>query len=127
MNVIATYYLETDDVAAGADALAGEQSTGTWVRVGFETDALMKRHRAKVLEVDGNIVKVAFPAENFGPVVPMLLTTVAGNLFEMGDFRNVKLLDLEFPEDFVREFKGPEFGIEGTKNALGVKGRPLVG
>jgi ribulose 1,5-bisphosphate carboxylase large subunit-like protein len=87
----------------------------------------MERHRAKVLEVDGNIVKVAFPFENFGPVVPMLLTTVAGNLFEMGDFRNVKLLDLEFPEEFVREFKGPKFGIEGTKNALGVKGRPLVG
>ena len=127
MNVIATYYLDTDDVAAGADALAGEQSTGTWVRVCFETDSLMERHRAKVLEVDGNIVKVAFPFENFGPVVPMLLTTVAGNLFEMGDFRNVKLLDLEFPEEFVREFKGPKFGIEGTKNALGVTGRPLVG
>jgi ribulose 1,5-bisphosphate carboxylase large subunit-like protein len=127
MNVIATYYLDTDDVAAGADALAGEQSTGTWTRVCFETDSLMDRHRAKVLEVDGNIIKVAFPIENFGPVVPMLLTTVAGNLFEMGDFRNVKLLDLEFPEEFVKEFKGPKFGLEGTKNALGVKGRPLVG
>lgn len=127
MNVIATYYLEADDVASGADALAGEQSTGTWVRVGFETDSLMERHRAKVLEVEGNIIKVAFPFENFGPVVPMLLTTVAGNLFEMGDFKNIKLLDLEFPEEFVREFKGPKFGIEGTKRVLGVKGRPLIG
>ncbi|MEE8402656.1 MAG: RuBisCO large subunit C-terminal-like domain-containing protein [Candidatus Hydrothermarchaeaceae archaeon] len=127
MNVIATYYLEADDIKAAADALAGEQSTGTWVRVGFETDTLMERHRAKVLDVTGNIVRVAFPFENFGPVIPMLLTTTAGNLFEMGDFKNVKLMDLEFPKEFVKEFKGPKFGIEGTKRMLGVKGRPLIG
>ncbi len=127
MNIIATYYLDTDDVAAGADALAGEQSTGTWVKVGSETDDLIERHRAKVLEVEGNIIKVAFPWENFGPVIPMLLTTVAGNLFEMGDFRNIKLLDLEFPENFVKEFKGPKFGMEGTKKILGIKGRPIIG
>jgi ribulose 1,5-bisphosphate carboxylase large subunit-like protein len=127
MNVVATYYLDTEDVAAGADALAGEQSTGTWLRVCYESDDIMERHRAKVLDVDGSIIKVAFPVENFGPVIPMLFTTVAGNLFEMGDFKNVKLLDLEFPEEFVNEFKGPKFGLEGTKNALGVKGRPLVG
>ncbi len=127
MNVIATYYLEADDIKAAADALAGEQSTGTWVRVGFETDTLMERHRAKVLDVTGNIVRVAFPFENFGPVIPMLLTTTAGNLFEMGDFKNVKLMDLEFPKEFVKEFKGPKFGIDGTKRMLGVKGRPLIG
>lgn len=127
MDVIATYYLEADNVKEAADALAGEQSTGTWVKVCYESEDLMERHRAKVLDVNGNTVKVAFPIENFGPVIPMLLTTTAGNLFEMGDFKNVKLMDLEFPKEFAEEFKGPKFGIEGTKNILGVKGRPLVG
>ena len=132
----ATYYLETvRDLPEAADALAGEQSTGTWVRVGLETEELMKKHRAKVLEVkesyrgtvNKGTIKVAFPYRNFGPVVPMLLTTVAGNLFEMGDFLNVKLMDLEFPEDYTKNFKGPKFGVKGTKKAANVKGRPMIG
>lgn len=134
--ITATYYLETvRDLQEAAEALAGEQSTGTWVRVGLETEELMKRHRAQVVEVkesyrgtvNKGTIKVAFPYQNFGPVIPMLLTTVAGNLFEMGDFLNVKLMDLELPEEYTRAFKGPKFGIEGTKRAANVKGRPMIG
>jgi ribulose 1,5-bisphosphate carboxylase large subunit-like protein len=127
-HVVATYYLDTDlDLRKAAEALAGEQSTGTWIRVGFETDDLIEKYSAKVLEAKDKIVKIAFPHGNFGPVVPMLLTTVAGNLFEMKDFKNIKLLDLEFPESYVKNFKGPKFGIKGTKKVLGVKERPLIG
>jgi ribulose 1,5-bisphosphate carboxylase large subunit-like protein len=127
-HIIATYYLDTDlDLMKAAEALAGEQSTGTWIRVGFETDEIIERFSAKVLKAENSIVKIAFPYGNFGPVIPMLLSTVAGNLFEMGDFKNIKLLDLEFPQSFVNNFKGPKFGIEGTKKILGVKGRPLIG
>lgn len=126
--VIASYYLDTPlDLMKAAEALAAEQSTGTWIRVGFETDELISKYSAKVLEVQEKMVKIAFPFRNFGPVIPMLLTTTAGNLFEMGDFKNIKLLDLEFPESFVKDFKGPKFGIEGTKKAAKVKGRPLIG
>lgn len=133
----ASYYLETRmDLEKAAPALAAEQSSGTWLRVGYESDELIERHRAKVVEVEktgsdgdinkGNIV-LDFPTENFGPVVPMLLTSVAGNLFEMGEFLNIKLMDLEFPEAFVKEFKGPKFGLEGSKKIIGLKGRPMIG
>ncbi len=135
-GVVATYYLETKmNMEKAAQALAAEQSTGTWIRVGFETDDLIARHRAKILEVTSEeagglnrgTIKLSFPTENFGPVIPMLLTTVAGNLFEMGEFNNIKLMDLEFPESFVREFKGPKFGLAGSKEAVGVRGRPMIG
>jgi ribulose 1,5-bisphosphate carboxylase large subunit-like protein len=135
-HIIATYYLESvRDLREAAEALAGEQSTGTWVRVGLETRDLMRKYRARVMEVResfrGNVnkgvIKVAFPHANFGPVVPMLLSTVAGNLFEMGDFLNVKLLDLEFPKEYTKAFKGPKFGVKGTKKTARVKGRPMIG
>jgi ribulose 1,5-bisphosphate carboxylase large subunit-like protein len=136
-HVIATYYLETGmDLNKAAEALAAEQSTGTWVRVGFESDDLIARYSAKVLEVEklgkeGELnkgrLRIAFPHGNFGACLPMLLTTVAGNLFEMGEFRNIKLLDLEFPYSYLSEFRGPKFGISGCKELLGVKGRPLIG
>ncbi len=134
--ITATYYLETErDLREAADALAGEQSTGTWIRVGLESRELMRKYRAKVVEVresfrggvNKGIIKVAFPYGNFDAVVPMLLTTVAGNLFEMGDFQNVKLLDLELPREYTKAFKGPKFGIKGTKKAAKVKNRPMIG
>lgn len=134
--ITATYYLESvKDLRESAEALAGEQSTGTWVKVGLETRDLMRKYRARVVDVKesfrGSVnkgtIKVAFPHVNFGPIVPMLLTTVAGNLFEMGDFLNVKLMDLEFPREYTRAFKGPKFGIAGTKKAAKVRGRPMIG
>lgn len=134
--ITAAYYLESvKDLKASAEILAGEQSTGTWTRVGLESRELMRKYRARVVEVKESFrggvnkgtVKVAFPYANFGPVVPMLLTTVAGDLFEMKDFQNVKLQDLEFPEEYLKAFKGPKFGAEGTKKAAKVKGRPMIG
>ncbi|RMF91127.1 MAG: ribulose 1,5-bisphosphate carboxylase, partial [Methanobacteriota archaeon] len=134
--VVATYYMESAlDLEDVARATAGEQSTGTWTKTCFETEDVILSHGAQVIEVETEetgevnkgIVKIGFPIKNFGPVVPMLLTTVAGNLFEMADLRNVKLLDLDFPSSYLKEFRGPKFGIAGTRKAVGVSDRPLIG
>lgn len=156
--VVATYYLETPlELAQAANALAAEQSTGTWQRVGYETDDLRERYGAKVIGIypipaevvrphlptglsqesggrpggevgyHAGVLRVAFPHINFGPKLPNLLTAVAGNLFEMGSFTAIKLVDLEFPESFRRAFVGPKFGIQGCRDILDVHGRPLVG
>ncbi|HYA01208.1 MAG TPA: RuBisCO large subunit C-terminal-like domain-containing protein [Candidatus Binatia bacterium] len=123
-----------------APALAIEQSTGTWVPVPGETPEVRVKHIAKVIGVyevpdaefpepyiaEGSreyIVQVAFPEVNFGPQIPMLLTTVVGNI-SMGG--RVKLVDLRLPERYVAGFGGPRFGIEGVRKLLGVSGRPLL-
>ncbi len=154
-HVIATYYLETPlNLFQAAEAFAAEQSTGTWKRVGKETSDLRERHGAKILSVltlpyspenprlpsatamqefsgegpiNAGIIRLAFPWKNFGHNIAMLLSTVAGNLYEMGAFYAVKLLDLDFPASFVKGFQGPKFGITGTRKILNVEGRPLVG
>lgn len=120
-------------------ALAVEQSTGTWVPVPGETPEVRSRHIAKVLgvyevpdhefEVPAGlqtrnwIIQVAYPEVNFGPQIPMLLTSVVGNI-SMGG--NIKLLDVRLPEKYVAGFKGPKFGIDGVREALGVPDRPLL-
>jgi len=120
-------------------ALAVEQSTGTWVPVPGETPEVRCRHVAKVLgvyevpdhefEVPASlqtrnwVIQVAYPEVNFGPQIPMLLTSVVGNI-SMGG--NIKLLDVRLPERYVAGFKGPKFGIEGVRELLGVPGRPLL-
>ncbi len=97
--VITTYYVGLPpmiDVREVAYAAAVEQSTGTWTLVPGETVAVRKRHVAKVIGIyevpayeysyprDAErrqyIIQVAYPWENFGQQIPMLLSTVVGNI-----------------------------------------------
>jgi 2,3-diketo-5-methylthiopentyl-1-phosphate enolase len=68
-------------------------------------------------------VQIAYPEVNIGEQMPMLLTTVVGNISMGGD---IKLVDIRLPKKYVAGFKGPKFGIEGIRKILGVKKRPLL-
>jgi 2,3-diketo-5-methylthiopentyl-1-phosphate enolase len=122
-----------------APLLAVEQSTGTWVPVPGETPEVRKNHIAKVIGVyeipdheygvpqgvqERNwLVQIAFPEVNIGEQIPMMLTTVVGNISMAGQ---IKLVDIRFPKKYVAGFKGPKFGIDGVRKLLGVKKRPLL-
>ena len=140
--LIATYLVsfpKAVPVPQLAPALAIEQSTGTWVAVPGETPEVRRAHVAKVIgtyeipdyewmvpfEVEQRhyIIQVAFPEVNFGSQIPMLLTTVVGNI-SMGG--RIKVLDMRFPRRYVDGFKGCKFGIKGVRERLGVQGRPIL-
>lgn len=152
-EVIATYLIETPyPLQRAAEVMAGEQSTGTFISVPGETPELKALHRAKVLSVEAlgehrlpalpgaylkpdmvnpvyrkAKVKLSFPLHNFGPSLPNLLSTVAGNLYELREFSGLRLIDLELPTAFAVRYPGPQFGIEGTRKLAGVHDRPLIG
>jgi ribulose 1,5-bisphosphate carboxylase large subunit-like protein len=140
--LIATYlvsYPKAIPVPKLAPGLAIEQSTGTWVAVPGETPEVRRCHVAKVIgvyeapdyewmvpfEVEQRhyIIQIAFPQVNIGLQIPMLLTSVVGNI-SMGG--KVKVLDIRFPEKYVAGFQGCKFGITGVRQLLGVQGRPLL-
>lgn len=140
--VIATYYLETGvetDIVKKVSAIAVEQTTGTWVPVPEETPEMREKHVAKVVgiyEVPSHefvvpsdlkarhfIFQLAYPTVNFGPQIPMLLSTVIGNISMSG---KLKLLDLQFPKNFLESFQGPKFGTQGIRELLGIPERPLL-
>jgi ribulose-bisphosphate carboxylase large chain len=50
-----------------------------------------------------------------------------GNLYELRQFTGLKLMDIDFPDNYVQHFRGPKFGIEGCRKLTGVDGRPLIG
>ncbi|TVR45331.1 MAG: ribulose 1,5-bisphosphate carboxylase [Puniceicoccaceae bacterium] len=150
-RILARYRIETaHPLEAAAAAMAGEQSSGTFVRVPGETDELRARHAAAVVRITeldtlelpslpgshpppggGRLraaeVELSFPRANVGDSLPALFTQVAGNLFELGPFSGLRLLDLEVPEAFAGAQPGPGFGIEGTRRLAGVRDRPLIG
>jgi 2,3-diketo-5-methylthiopentyl-1-phosphate enolase len=139
--VLATYYVCATpryNVYKIAPAIAVEQTTGTWVAVPGETEEVRRTHVGKVTGIyeiphyefelpdvseRNYIVQIAFPWINFGWQIPMLLTTVAGNI-SMGG--KIKLMDLKFPESFTKGFKGAKYGIKGVREILNVKERPLL-
>jgi 2,3-diketo-5-methylthiopentyl-1-phosphate enolase len=142
-HVIATYYFGAPlgfPIQAICEGAAVEQSTGTWILVPGETPQMRKKHVAKVMGIyEGPypeysqprdvthrhyIVQVAYPWVNFGQQIPMLLSTVVGNI-SMGG--RVKVLDLRFPKSWLKAFQGPKFGIDGVYKALSLKKRrPLL-
>lgn len=127
MEVITKYYVETDlPIAKAAEAIAAEQSTGTWTEV--EKARYVESLAGRVIGAEGNLVEIGFPEELFEPGnIPQYLSVVAGNLFGLGSIDKVRLLDVIFPESLVRAHQGPRFGIEEARDILGVHDRPLAG
>jgi ribulose-bisphosphate carboxylase large chain len=72
-------------------------------------------------------VRISFPLENIGPNLPTLISTVAGNLFELRYLSGLRLVDLEFPDGLRESFPGPQFGVSGTRQLAGVFERPIIG
>jgi ribulose-bisphosphate carboxylase large chain len=151
-RVLATYYIETPgSLERAAEVMAGEQSTGTFTAVPGETQELKDRHGARIVSVkeletvsaptlpgakpprdhDGKYrrgeVVLSFPAHNFGTSIPNLLSAVAGNLYELEQFSGLRLMALEVPPSFGEKYKGPKFGVEGTRKLAGVYDRPIIG
>lgn len=151
-RIYADYLIETPQpLEKAAFTLAGEQSSGTFVKVPGESDELKERFGARVERIEpleerdtptlagsmapaeGPIVYrrarlcLSWPFENPHANLPVLLSTVAGGTFDISAFSGIKLLDLELPEEFRRVYQGPQFGIEGTRRLTGVYDRPLIG
>ena len=152
-RVTATYFIETAfPLEQAAATMAGEQSTGTFVRVPGETDALREAHAARVEELvelgdvatpslpgsglpksggDGRRraarVTLSWPMSNFGPSLPNLLAAIAGNLSELKAFSGLKLVDIKLPPAFLERYQGPQFGVAGTRALAGVHDRPIIG
>jgi ribulose-bisphosphate carboxylase large chain len=150
-RILATYLIETAyPPEKAAEVMAGEQSTGTFIRVPGETDELRRDHAARVESVtvletlerptlpharrppdargwQRARVVLSFPLANMGPSLPNLVATVMGNLYELREFSGLRLVDLELPEAFADAYPGPGFGVAGTRRLADVHDRPIIG
>ena len=150
-HVRARYYVESwFPLEQALEFIAGEQSSGTFVAVPGETEELKAAYRARVVEIEplapraepslpgaqrpagATVVNachatIEWPLHNFGPSIPNLLAAVGGNLFELRELSGIRLLDLELPHDFTTRYRGPRFGIAGTRERMGVPQGAMIG
>ena len=150
--LVLEYYLETlVEPREGAAHLCQEMSTAQWSRVGVEED-FRPEFGAKVVNLEilndnaqpsspfladlmgkpydkvyAFRATICYPFGNFGTKIPNLFTAVCGEgVFHAPDVCAIRLLDIDFPESFLADFQGPQFGVQGLRDILGVYDRPLM-
>ncbi len=138
--VIATYQakVKTSNIEKLAMAIADEQTTGTWIKVGADSIEKTRRFGSKLValyevpdigcdyqsdEPPMYIIQVAYPMHNFSTSMSALLTVLFGNISASG---MIRLIDVAFPKNFIAQFQGPKFGVQGLRKVLGVPDRPLL-
>ncbi len=152
-KIQAKYFIETSfPLEKAVEIMAGEQSSGTFVKVPGETAELKEKYAAKVVNIaqigeaaqpslpgakayaaNGKAiwkqaeVILEWPLHNVGANLSNLMATVAGNLFELAPFSALKLLDISVPDAFKEKYKGPNHGTLGTRKLIGMENRPIIG
>ena len=138
--VIATYQakVKTSNIERLAMAIADEQTTGTWIKVGADSMEKTRRFGAKLValyevpdvgcdymsdEPPLYIIQLAYPAHNFSTSMSALMTVLFGNISASG---MIRLIDVAFPRRMIEGFRGPKFGVQGLRDVLGVPERPLL-
>ena len=149
-RIEATYYVETPyPLAEAAAVMAGEQSSGTFVAIPGETEELKMQYAARVEHISEletvtqpslvaenlpfnkyyrGTIRVSWSSANFGNNLPVLCSTLMGNLYELRQFTGLKLIDIHIPDSYATQFRGPKFGIRGTAELISPESStPLIG
>lgn len=129
-ELVALFYFEPAkgvNVNEAIGRIASESSTGTWTTL-FKMPQRMKNLMAHPYHRDGNYVKVAYPLALWEKGnLPQLLSGIGGNIFGMKALENLRLLDIQFPKEYLRSFPGPRHGMHGIRKMMNVYNRPLLG
>ncbi|WCB95330.1 3-oxo-isoapionate-4-phosphate transcarboxylase/hydrolase [Baekduia alba] len=136
-TIIANYDIVAGDPEHAAAVLAGEGSTGTFVRVAGDDAAGVERFAIAVADLQATgspdgagrtpaRLALALPEDLAGGDLTTLLASVAGNVSEVAQVSALRLVDLRLSDGFLRGCPRPRFGVDGTRRLLARREGPLV-
>ncbi len=131
-DLVCEFFIEPSGISIekAAEHIAGESSIGTWTDLSTMKPQIAKKLKPKVYYIDkrsGNI-KIAYPQDLFEEGnMPQVLSSIAGNIYGMKAINKLRLQDISFPKSIIRSFKGPALGVQGIRDMMKVKKRPLCG
>lgn len=132
-EILCMFYVEPAEgytLKEAATHLAGESSIDTWSDIVTLSPRIAKELKPHVYYVNPKkkIIKIAYHLSLFElGSIPQLLSSVAGNIYGMKLVKNLRLLDIRFPKAYVDSFLGPLYGLNGVRQVLEIKDRPLLG
>ena len=106
--------------------IASESSCGTWTTLAMLPE-LMKKLKAYAFWQKKDFVKVAYPLDIFEVgSIPGFLSGPGGNIFGMKAIKNLRLVDVRFPLEYFKNFKGPNYGKEVVRKIFKRKYGPIT-
>jgi ribulose-bisphosphate carboxylase large chain len=136
---VVTYELEGKNSLRDAawDLAIGQSVGNPNVRNQWETDELFELYSCKILgseeelkKVKRGIIKIAFPVVNTNwkeDGITQLLVQVMGGQLDIDNILYCRLLSIDFPDTVTKFFRGPKYGINGIREYLDLKNKPLLG
>ncbi|MBN3527563.1 2,3-diketo-5-methylthiopentyl-1-phosphate enolase [Paenibacillus apiarius] len=134
-HCVATYRLYDDraDFHKKAEGIAVGLTVGSWTDLPEAEKADMEKHLGRVVSVQEHHsdvpgercaeISIAYPDINFSHDIPALLVTIFGKLSMDG---RIKLIDVNWSDEFKQAFPGPKFGVDGVRKLVDVHDRPLL-
>jgi ribulose-bisphosphate carboxylase large chain len=140
-HIIATYHISAkpENIRSSVKAIAIGQSIGNPdVRTERDSPEIMDNHLAKIIELkeqgkysfNPTIAKIAYPIANYNiheDGITQLLCTLMGGQMDIDIIQECKLVELDLPDYFKSQFKGPKYGIDEIKERTKAIDRPLLG
>lgn len=133
-DLIVMYYvekaLECESLEKACEEIAKESSIGTWTEIATLSTEIANLLKPSTFYIDSKnkLIKIAYSEELFeAGNISQILSAIAGNIFGMRVLNNLRLIDVSFPRNILKEYKGPKFGINGVKKLLGIHDRPILG
>ena len=127
INVL--FYYEPSEGIKKEDAIgriASESSSGTWTTL-TNPPKLLPKTKAYAYNYNKNYVKIAYPRLIFEDgSVPAMMSGFGGNIFGMKAVKNLRLIDAELPFDYIKYFKGPNYGKDIIKKIFKRKEGPIT-
>ena len=128
-DVKVLFYYEPAEGVTDEDAIgriASESSSGTWTTL-TSLPKLLPKTKAYAYHYKGNSLKVAYPRILFeNGSVPAMMSGIGGNIFGMKALDNLRLVDAELPESYVKTFRGPHYGKDLIRRIFKRKSGPVT-
>jgi len=132
--LVAQFYIETDnDFVETAKETVRHETQGKWDRPGVPTE-LFSRSGGFLLDYElagpgKGVAALAYPLHNMdleNAAFTSVWVSMVTGMSAMPNLRKYRLLDFTLPSDACSHFPGPRFGIEGTREILGISEREAV-
>lgn len=132
--LVSQLYIETDGgLAEVAEETVRHETIGKWDRPGAAT-ALFKKSGGWLLDFEEHspgkgMVSFAYPLHNLdleNSAFAHVWTSMVTGMSAMPNLRKYRLMDFTLPDEAYSYFPGPRFGIEGTRDILGISVRDVI-
>lgn len=123
-KVILTYKITAlkSKISEIAEDIAFEQTVELPKEAVFYKE-ILRNIVGRIDSIELDKVKISYDVSTTDLQLPQFLNLLFGNISLK---KGIKIIDINLPKEFVKKFKGPNYGVDGVRKILKIKNRPIL-